>query len=480
MEFNHLLIFLLTYLFIATCALFFSALRKNNIANNSLAVLALGLLIATIVLGSKAFPNQNYLQVLITEVLSRDAKSVLAIFMGAMFGILWWIAISIYHPMSSTNHMKLKTAAVIASLFGASVSVFVLVAFDIFRADLGTKAVEPGFTIETIGEVPALAIRVSVDDEDNPYVVYDTYDNGYQYGTVVKFSRQADGKYLAKTVAESAAIHRPYGIAIRNKKIYISRSGNLIHAKNGGLEYTNAGAVTELQDLDDDGYYEYYNDVVTNLPGARGPSTQHQNNGLAFDSEGALYITSGVNSDREAPEEKLEGVILKASPDFSTLTSFAAGLRNPFGIAIGLDQQIFITDQDITERNPGDELNHIRKGHHYGHPYQIAQIDTGLRGFTPPIHMGQPDGNLVGLDYMGRGRLYEKYKNSLAVGDLSRNQIDLLELEKDGETFKVREIRTLAKVPRVVDVVVSDKGTIFAVSRFLKKLYRISYNENRP
>ena len=96
--------------------------------------------------------------------------------------------------------------------------------------------------------------------------------------------------------------------------------------------------MTQLRDIDGDGYFEFAHDIVTGLPGSRGPETMHQNNGIAFAEDGSLFIACASSGDRTLDEHPWGGTVLRVSPDFATTEVFARGFRNPFGIAFGPDK----------------------------------------------------------------------------------------------------------------------------------------------
>ena len=176
---------------------------------------------------------------------------------------------------------------------------------------------------------------------------------------------------------------------MRNKQIFVSRSGFLARATQGRLDYANSGSITRLSDLDRDGTMDYYEDLVTGLPGSQGPVSQHSNNAIAFGADGSLFITQGAHSDRDVLNHTWEGKILRASPDFQTVTIFASGLRNPFGLVHGPDGLLFATDNDVALGDPGDELNLIKEGADYGHPYVVGDDDGGGMFVKPLLALGQ-------------------------------------------------------------------------------------------
>lgn len=468
MENNHILAFLLIYLSIASFTCLILAFRKAKITAFILVLIALVALTATSVLGAMINPEQNYLQFLLSEILAKNPRMVAALGLGLMTGALW-----LSFLFSQKAQRTITQILLAISLLGTTGAALAFVVKDHFRNQLKAKMIENGFEMEEIATFSGLPIRVAVDENDNAYVSLDAYDSGDQFGTIEKVSLQDNGKYKKETVAHSSALFRPYGLAARDGKLYVSRSGNIIRAQGGGFVYEDAGAVTELRDLNEDGFFEYYHDIVQ-LPGTRGPGTQHQNNGIVFSEDGALYITNALSSDEAIAEHPLEGALLRASPDFKRVEIVATGLRNPFGIAIGLGGEVFVTDNDITRGDPGDELNHIIPGEHYGHPYAFGKETSHNKNFMAPLHVSPKQSNLLGLASLDHPSFSDELRRSLLMVNVSHDSIYRLQLVKDGKTFRVEKMTTFAKINRPLDVAVSPKGTIFMVSRFGQRLYRVT------
>ena len=231
-------------------------------------------------------------------------------------------------------------------------------------------------------------ICVAVDEQDRVFVsVQCSHAEDYSGKIVQLVETGLPGRTVhLKTVADDPCLFRTFGLAARDDHIFVSRSGVFVR-EDGRIEYENSGVITRLSDLDRDGMMDYYEDVVVGLPGCQGPVPQHSNNAIAFGPDGSLYITQGVHSDRAPLTHPWRGRSC-ASPDFKKVTVFAKGLRNPFGLVFGTDEQLFATDNDVTIGNPGDELNLIKEGSHYGHPYVVGDSDGGGKFVKPLSTLG--------------------------------------------------------------------------------------------
>jgi glucose/arabinose dehydrogenase len=306
-------------------------------------------------------------------------------------------------------------------------------------------------------------------------VSYDYFEDWGDMGAAIVqlLPEKATGQFEQRIVADSTILMRTYGLAVRDGDLFVSRSGMRAKATMGRITYESTGAVTQLKDLDRDGYFEYAHDVVQGLPGARGPDTMQQNNGIAFGPDGSLYVTCGCAANRDLDEHPWGGVILRTQPDFSRTDIFARGFRNPFGIALGPDGELFVTDNDIDE-NPGDELNHVIEGEHYGHPFVVPKQDHVTPvGFRSPIFVGDLESNLLGLAFATSSSLPEKYRDCLYVTDLMQNTVWRMTLARDEDTYQVTGVSPFATVSSPVDIAITGEGVFYVLSRRSKAIYRI-------
>jgi glucose/arabinose dehydrogenase len=272
---------------------------------------------------------------------------------------------------------------------------------------------------------------------------------------------------------EAPFLVRTYGMAVRDGDLYISRSGFFPVANQGTVTYQPTGVVTQLKDLDADGYFEYAHDVVTGLPGVRGPDTMQQNNGIVFGPDGSLFVTNASAADRTLDEHPFAGTVLRVSPDFEQTEVYAEGFRNPWEIALGPDHELFVTDSDV-DSNPGDEINHLVRGSHYGHPYVIpAEAGVEPVGFRAPILVGEREAVFCGIAYSNSASLPAKYRNCLYVTDFRQDKVLRLELRRSGDSYQTVAVHPFASVPSPVDITVTPEGEFFVISRRAQKVFRI-------
>ncbi len=107
----------------------------------------------------------------------------------------------------------------------------------------------------------------------------------------------------------------------------------------------------------------------------------------------------GSADDRSVDQHPWSGSILKQAPGHTAPEVFARGLRNPFGLCCGPAGSLFVTDNDCAD-NPGDEVNFVVAGHHYGHPFAIPG-ESRNAGFSEPIVVG-PNTSLWSSPHLSR------------------------------------------------------------------------------
>ena len=305
---------------------------------------------------------------------------------------------------------------------------------------------------------------------ENGDILVAGYSGGYfQTGGVVKVVVGTEG---VRQSFVASGMARPHGIAVRNGRIYVSRAGQYSKAVGGRLVQMNTGCVTEFQDLDADGSYEFAEDIVAELPGAQLPDGLHQNNNIVFTQEGKLLVTVGTPTDHAPPIGPIDGVILEVDVQKKDFSVYASGFRNPFGIAISEEGRIFCTDNDSNDTNFGDRLIELKKGGDYGHPYTSAQGVTvsGADAISARVSSGQ------GIAFYPRSGNPAMHGRLLiaSYGDDSIGAVDLTVRPTDGS--ENAKIAFLAKVPGPVAVCCTGDGVIYACSYKDKSLYEIRYN----
>lgn len=158
---------------------------------------------------------------------------------------------------------------------------------------------------------------------------------------------RADGRPIR--VANRSGLH---GIALHEDRLYVATARELFVG-----EIRADGRLKPLQKL------------IGDLPDAG----QHPNRSMAFGPDGMLYLSVGstCNACNESNQEN--ATLLRVTPDGSSRTVFATGLRNTIGFdweltsgrLWGLDHGIDLLGDDVQP----EELNEIRFGQAYGWPH---------------------------------------------------------------------------------------------------------------
>jgi glucose/arabinose dehydrogenase len=474
MRSDDLYVFLSVYVLAAAAALLFDCLVRRRW--NGLALLALlGAFGVMVGLGIYVKPGVPPSELLAKLAAAHRGRHVVAAGLGAA-AALPLLRATLPRASGAWKWLdQLLAAGSVAGVAGAAGVLLWNAVFDI-KSPPPMRVFDRGFEIEMIGETLHPPVRLAVDDRGGVFVSYFwASSDALHGGGILRFEPDPEGDgYRERLVAESDLLHRATGLAWRDGALYVSRSGLHGEALDGRIHYVETGAVTRIEDRDGDGFFEYYHDVVRGLPGARGPDVQHQNNGIAFAPDGSLYVTNGIAASLRTPDEHpWGGAILKVSPDFSRVEVFAEGFRNPFGIAVTPAGDVFVTDNDA-EENPGDEIDHVIAGEHYGHPFVVPR-DTGVdpRGFREPVFLGSPGQNLEGLAWADSPALPEGFRSRLYVTDLVGHRVLRVEIEAAGESYATRSVEPFATVPTPVDVAAAPDGSLFVVSRYDRKLFRI-------
>jgi len=483
MTIGDLLVFLTAYTLTVAFAAVAEAMRRRDALFWITVIVALGALAATTIRGFYVEPPTRYIEILWFLFSHRDISAFVSLGMGVAAGLVWVARLVSGGENSqgvggpSIARRSAEQLFLAASICGVVLGgeAFIWKNLTGFTGDFPTSVEAPGFVIEKVANLDYHPLRVAVRDDGTVYVSYDYFEKyGAIGGAIIELSQDsASPVFQQKIIVESPFLMRPYGLAVRKGDLYVSRSGFFPSAAMGKVSYASTGAVTQLRDLDGDGYFEFMHDIVTGLPGIRGPDTMHQNNAICFAPDGSLFVTCAAAADRAPDEHPWGGVILQVSPDFTRTEVYAQGFRNPWGMAIGPDGELFATDNDVDE-NPGDKITHVVEGAHFGHPYVIPD-EAGVQpsGFDEPIYLGDIESNLLGIAYTDSPALPEEYRSCLYVTDLLKNEILRLTLEQVGKTYKVTGAYPFASIPSPVDIAITPSGEFFVLSRRMKRVYRI-------
>ena len=480
MSTEHFGIFLFAYLFVATLVMLFCVLAKNGsrLRLLGLIIAVLGLILS-IVIGSMLYEGQNFLIGLMQQLLRLSRTHTVALLLGVSAAV----------PLALLPGFRKTRWVNLGGFTLATLSLLGVILFGGFAAGkellspylshpesatggsgIGSTAPQ-NFTVELVAETEIVPIRVAVSDTGRIYV------SGHigiaaQDGGVVELVSE-NGKTTEKKVAE--LLNRPYGLYAGEDYLLVSRSGQHTQWQDGKASHVSTGAVTRLSDTDGDGVMDYYHDVVSDLPGAKGPDPLHQNNDLVIGEDGAIYFTTANHTDsRPVADDKAGAILRAAGPDFNEVEVFASGLRNPFGIAFDAEGQLFVTDNDaqggLVGGNQGDKLLRVNRGDFFGHPFGDGNSDdVKAAELRSSFALG-------GLTLASSDKLPDEYRNKLFLVVYGEGRIMMVEPTGEGEdaTF---QLKPFAIVPGAVDIAAAPDGS-FYVAVYPDKVMKIRYDGN--
>ena len=206
----------------------------------------------------------------------------------------------------------------------------------------------------------------------------------------------------------------------------------------------------------------------------------HFGSRIEFDNQGYLYFSIGDRGARDVNPQDVtrdggkiyrlhdDGRIPKDNPFVTTPNAkkavFSYGHRNPQGMAKNpKDGTIW-----VHEHGPrgGDEINIIQKGNNYGWPvityginYSGTKItnETKKTGMQQPLYYWVPSIAPSGMAFIS-GNRYPQWKNSLVVGSLKFQYLELLTLKNN---TVVKRQKLLEDIGRVRNVAQGPDGYLY-------------------
>ncbi|MEE9277226.1 MAG: PQQ-dependent sugar dehydrogenase [Dehalococcoidia bacterium] len=191
---------------------------------------------------------------------------------------------------------------------------------------------------------------------------------GFQQPTALAFS--PDGRlFVAERGGQLWALRDTDGNGAADARVLYAEGFNellgIAIADDTTLYVSDRGRISVVEDLDGDGVSDRRLRILEQLPVGR-----HQNNGIALDPAGRLFITLGSTCNDCVERSELSASIVVLDLETRELHLFASGLRNPYDLAFSPDGTLWATDNgsDAPCASP-DELNRILPNTHYGWPY---------------------------------------------------------------------------------------------------------------
>lgn len=214
-------------------------------------------------------------------------------------------------------------------------------------------------------------------------------------------------KITVKRIASGLA--EPLGIEVVNGEIYVLQKHEL----------------TKLIDTDGDEIIDEYR-VVCNSWGATADFHEFAF-GLVY-KEGYFYVTLSMAMRLKPDEKQLpdRGRTIKIAPDGS-FESVNYGLRTPNGIGLGVDNELFVTDNQ-GQWLPGNKFIHVKKGEYNGMAWGWLSDEPVPRMVPPAIWLPEDE---IGNSPSEPVLIHDgPYKGQMLHGDVTHGGIQRDFLEK--------------------------------------------------
>ncbi|MEO7424340.1 MAG: hypothetical protein ABI036_04085 [Fibrobacteria bacterium] len=224
------------------------------------------------------------------------------------------------------------------------------------------------------------------------------------------------------TFAET--LEDPVGMLVKDDKIYVTGGEKLI----------------ELPDANGDGKAEAAR-VICKIPGTH---ARHEFLfGLVF-KDGKFWMNPSSGKDvaggatEYSQKNPNRGTTLSIDPATGAYEVFAMGLREPNGMGVGPENELFVPD---VQGNwlPANKLINIRKGRFYGFKHEPAETWDSQKEYPPVVYM--PQGDLAQAPgtplYIDKGNLAgDRFVGQMLLGDAVNGGIRRIFLDKVNGEFQ--------------------------------------------
>jgi glucose/arabinose dehydrogenase len=254
------------------------------------------------------------------------------------------------------------------------------------------------------------------------------------------------------------------GLAWREQELYVA----------------SLGMISVIRDSDGDARADQRREIVKDLPVRLFPL--HQNNNIRFGPDGRLYFGLGAGHNNEEETNDLTGTILSVNPDGTDLRVVARGLRNAYAVGFNAAGDLFATEngpQGIPVI-PGDELNHIEVGKHYGYPGQY-DLPEPQSDATEPLYLFPPHASPNGLVFYAGTAFPDEYRDNAFVTSWMRGEVYRLWVEQTADgVYTARAKRFAAGFKNPLDIVVGSDGNVYLSDFGVSAIYRIRLAQTPP
>ncbi len=206
-------------------------------------------------------------------------------------------------------------------------------------------------------------------------------------------------------------MRRPFGIAFRADYVYIGNMNELVRFRYDPKTSKRLGEKEHLLDL---------------------PKGGHETRSLAFSADGKhLFIGVGSESNIDTGEDPRRAAVTICDPDGKNARLYAAGLRNPVGLALEpVTGEVWTTVNERDELGddlPPDYFTSLKDGGFYGWPYSYIgdnvdprvkpqKPDLVARAIIPDVLLGAHVAPLQFAFYTGK-QFPESYRGGAFVAE---------------------------------------------------------------
>ncbi|WP_428656404.1 c-type cytochrome [Runella sp.] len=252
-----------------------------------------------------------------------------------------------------------------------------------------------------------------------------------------------DGRLLVTTWDEVGGVYLLDGVATGDtNKITVKRiaSGLAeplgIEVVNGDIYVLQKHELTKLIDTDGDDIIDEYR-AVCNSWGVTADFHEFAF-GLVY-KEGFFYVTLSMAMRLKPDEKQLpdRGRTLKIAPDGS-FESVNYGLRTPNGIGLGVDNELFVTDNQ-GQWLPGNKFIHIKKGDYHGMAWGWLSEEAAPPMTPPAIWLPEHEiGNSPSEPVLVKDGPYkgQMLHGDVTYGGIQRDFLEKINGEYQGAVFR--------------------------------------------
>lgn len=274
--------------------------------------------------------------------------------------------------------------------------------------------VHPAFRLETVRPSSFEPKVGGMDFLPDGRLVVSTWDPA---GTVYVLSDlDAEDAEDIEVTPIAQGLLEPLGVKVVDGEIYVLQKHEL----------------TQLIDHDDDGVTDEYR-TVTNDWGAT--SNFHEfsfgleyRDGYFYAALATAILPGGASAPNQNPDR---GKVIKISREDGSVEFVASGLRTPNGLAFGVDDELFVADNQ-GDWLPASKIIHIEEGQFYGNRSVEPEQAASLEALPPVVWLPQND---IGNSPTQPAILnVGPYENQMVHGDVTHGGLKRVFLEKvDGE-----------------------------------------------